>query len=382
MTDNSQLKSAYQETQRVSFISATTNALLALLKTIIGFLGQSQALIADGLHSFSDLLADALVLVTSKWANRAPDHDHPYGHKRLETLSSIIIACLLLAIGTAIALNSIHLFILKKVEMPPSIWVISAAILSIIANESLFRYGMNTGKRIHSDLLITNAWHNRSDALSSLIVLLSSIGVYFHLPFLDMVGAILIAILIIKMSIQMIFKATNELIDAAADPETIEAIKNIIQSCEDVIAVHQLRTRLHSGLIFVDTHIIVNNRITVSEGHFIGELVKEKLSTWNKQITDITVHIDSEDDEKNEVNTQLPERRKLIELLQNTCSACPGVTHIQEYQIHYIENAIHCTLVIALSDITSHTPEQVQQIYEKSIKTLDSVSKINILFST
>ena len=382
MPKREHLEYSLQQTQKVSLISASTNALLALVKTIIGFIGQSQALIADGLHSLSDLLADALVLITAKWANRAPDHDHPYGHKRLETLSSVVIAFLLLFIGIGIAANSIHLYILNQTEIPPSLWVMTAALVSIAANEWLFRYGMRIGKLIQSDLLITNAWHSRSDALSSLIVLLSSIGVYFHLSFLDAVGALIIATLIIKMSVQMILKATNELIDAAADPETLDAIKHLIETTEGVVAVHQLRTRLHSGLIFVDTHIIVTSTITVSEGHFIGELVKEKLMTANQQITDVTVHIDSEDDEKNLVNTTLPARSELIRQIQAACHDCPGVNHISEYHIHYIENTIHCTLVIPLTTITPHTPERCRTAFIKSIKTLDSISRVDILFST
>jgi cation diffusion facilitator family transporter len=376
-----QTDNRYSQTKKVSLISAVTNASLAVLKTIIGFLAHSQAMIADGLHSFSDLLADGLVLITARWSNKAPDYDHPYGHKRLETLSSIIIAFMLLAIGVGIIVHNIQDILHKTYAFKANYWVILTALASIISNELLFRYSRRIGIKINSDLLIANAWHNRSDALSSAIVLLSSVGEYLHIPYLDLLGAIIIAGLIIKMAIGMIFKSTNELIDAAVDPETLQQIKHLIEQTEGVQSAHQIRTRLHSGSILIDAHIIVNKKITVSEGHFIGEQVKYNLVHNNKKITDITLHIDSENDEHEHIGQHLPSRPELIAHINGYAKHCTAINQVIEYQIHYFEKGIDCTLVLPLSALKGITAEKLTQQYEQNLKKLDIIVSIRLLFS-
>jgi cation diffusion facilitator family transporter len=368
------------EIKKVCIISALSNSLLAIIKIMIGFIGQSQALIADGLHSVSDLLADGLVMISSKWGEKAPDLDHPYGHRRIETLSTIIIALLLLVIAGGILFDSIQHIIHRTAIEKPSAWVMVAAAISILTNEGLFRFGRHVGLRIHSPLLIANAWHNRSDALSSLIVLLSVIGCYFSINIMDLIGAILIALLITRMAVQMILQATNELIDAAVDPDTLAGIEQQINSTKGVIAPHQIRTRSHSGFIFIDAHIIVNPTLSVSEGHYIGEQVKAKLMQWNEKITDVTVHIDSEDDEQLPSPIHLPNRQAFIELIQTHCTNCPGINNIIEYQIHYINNCISCTLVLPLSVIDQDSAKSILTTYKKQLENLDIVSEVRILF--
>ncbi|MCH9770209.1 MAG: cation diffusion facilitator family transporter [Gammaproteobacteria bacterium] len=267
----------FAATKKVTLISGTINSLLAIFKIAIGFIGHSHALIADGLHSLSDLISDGLVFIAAKAGSRRPDKEHPYGHRRIETIAAIVIAIILLAAGGGIIFDAIRHLMQHEYLHKPDIWVLVVAGASIIANEYLYRYNLKVGKKIHSNLLISNAWHNRSDALTSFIVLISAIGAILGWRFLDAIGAIVIAVLIIRIAVKIIWDSSNELIDRAVDEKTLQDFTQTIKSCAGVISLHQLRTRLHGGHIFVDLHIQVEGHISVSEGHFIGQQVHIKL---------------------------------------------------------------------------------------------------------
>src|SRR3989338_4575878 len=193
----------------VSLFNASVNAFLAVVKVVFGIIGYSQALLADGIHSFSDLITDALVFFAANASQQYPDQEHPYGHQRIETLGTIIIALILIGVAGSISYEAIH-HILQKTFNIPTTPVIIVAMISIIANEILFYYSRKQGKKIQSNLLINNAWHKRSDVFISIIVLLSVIGSMLGWHWLDAVGAIIISIFILKMAITMIWHAAQE----------------------------------------------------------------------------------------------------------------------------------------------------------------------------
>lgn len=365
-------------TRRVSFVSASVNLLLAVLKVIVGIFGHSYALIADGVHSFSDLISDALVYFAAKVGERSPDAEHPYGHHRIETIAAIIIAILLLAAGIGIIYESIQHFINKTTLIIYGTPVISIAVVSIIANEWLFRYTLKAGKRIHSNLLITNAWHNRSDALVSIIVLLSVIGNYFGIPYLDAIGATIIAILIIKTALGMMQKSFNELIDAAVDPDTLTKIKQHISAVNGVNDIHMLRTRMHAGKIFIDVHILVNPKISVSEGHYISDQVHKTLTQQFEDISDITVHIDPEDDEQIMPSVNSPNREDIEFRLRTHWKNLTIYHTIERILIHYLDGKIQIEVFIPRKSIGSQDSETILQQLRNAAKGINDIEHIQL----
>lgn len=362
----------------VSIISATTNGLLSIFKIIIGKFGHSQALIADGVHSFSDLVSDGFVYVAARVSGREPDSAHPYGHQRIETIATIIIALMLLVIGASICYEGVSNLILHAHKKAPTYLVVVVAICSIIANEGLFHFSRTQGRRIKSNLLISNAWHNRTDAFVSILVLLSVIGSLSGLLWLDGVGAIIIALLIIKMGGKMIWDATNELIDTGVDQNMLMKIENTIQNVPGVKSLHQLRTRLHGGDIFIDCHIIVSPFISVSEGHYIGEQVHLALMNNIDNVTDVTMHIDPEDDEKNHPSLTLPSRQAIKTLLKDHCGNLPGYNNIVSITLHYLAGKLVVELYMAADVIRSQDLKSLEKTYQDVLKPVSSIETIKI----
>lgn len=361
----------------VTIINAFVNTALAFLKIIIGKIGHSQALIADGVHSFSDLVSDALVFIAARASIEHPDQEHPYGHRRIETIITIVIGLILLAVGAGIFDEAI-LRLLHHVIEKPSTDVVIIAVISIFGNEALFHYSKKEGEKIHSNLLISNAWHKRSDVFVSIIVLLSVIGSLFGWRWLDPIGAIIIAIMIAKMAVQMIWQSAQELIDHGVDAKTFEKIKNVINSVSGVRSIHQLRTRLHGQSIFVDLHIIVDPFISVSEGHHIGEEVHLKLLKSDKHIHDVTVHIDPENDEISHPSVHLPNREAVKKILADHCSALPGYSSIKNITLHYLAGQLHVEIDLP-SDAASDTSlETLTSAYETALKGTTEITRFVI----
>ena len=294
----------------VSILNGITNTALAILKVIIGFFGFSQALVADGVHSFSDVISDALVYFAAHASTRDPDAEHPYGHERIETIGTMVIAVILLLVAFSIGYEAI-LRLTTHTHPKPTLAVIITAVFSIVINEGLFYYNLKQGEKIESNLLISNAWHKRSDVFVSLIVLLSVIGAKSGLYWLDPIGALIITALILKIAVEMLWQSGQELIDRAVSADTLLAIKNTISAVPGVYSIHELRTRLHGTSIFIDLHIIVDPFISVTEGHHIGDEVHSTLLKNIKNMRDVVVHIDGENDEASQPSTNLPNRKLL-----------------------------------------------------------------------
>ncbi|MCX7120985.1 MAG: cation diffusion facilitator family transporter [Gammaproteobacteria bacterium] len=364
----------------VSLINALVNTVLAVLKIIIGKMGHSQALIADGIHSFSDLLSDTLVFIAARASTNDPDKEHPYGHQRIETIVTILIALILLIVAGSIAYEAV-LRILHHSFEKPTLPVIFIAVISIFANEGLFHYTRIRGESINSNLLVSNAWHKRSDVFVSLIVLISVLGSLLGLPWLDAAGAFIIAALIIKMSFEMIWQSVQELIDHAVDEETQGKIKETIHTIPGVQSIHQLRTRLHGSYIFVDLHIIVDSTISVSEGHHIGEEVHAALLKNIKDLYDVTVHIDPENDEIAHPSLHLPNRKKLHTLLEKHCSSLPGYSNIVKINTHYLAGELTVEIFMPLSVLENSSAEILLKKYREAISDLPEIKDMVIYYA-
>lgn len=364
--------------QRVSLINALGNIVLAILKVFFGWISHSHALMTDGLHSFSDLASDALVYFGAYAGDKHPDKTHPYGHHRIETIIAIVIALLFLLVGVEIIRDNLkHIFHHLQPDTH-TLPVLIVAGFSILTNEWLFRYTLLSGKKIESNLLITNAWHKRSDAFASIVVLLSAAGTFFKIPYLDLIGAIIIALFILKMAVVMIHDSVSELMDAAVDADTLKKIHDTLLSVNGVADIHMLRTRLHAGHIFVDVHILVDPTISVSEGHYISDQVYKILIEKFKKIVDITVHIDPENDETNMPSLHSPNRKQVESMLRERWKSLPNFEHIERFLIHYLNGSLFVEVFMKGPLIDVSTQQQWLSAYRTAAKDIPDIQKIDL----
>ena len=337
-----QNKARYQKAKRVTLIGAVINALLGISKLLGGIWFHSSALVADGFHSVSDLLTDAMVLIASKYGSQAADDAHPYGHQRIETATTYVLALLLILTGAAIAWDALSQLTRHKLEHP-GLLTLPIAFISIVANEALFWYTRHVGRAIKSELVIANAWHHRSDAASSLIVLVGLLGSFAGYPALDGVAAFVVGLLIIKMGFNYGWKSIKELVDTGVEAKLRLEIKQTIKQTDGVRKIHQLRSRLMGSDIFIDLHAQVDPMISVSEGHFIAQNVHFQLMKSIPGVKDVTVHIDPEDDEIHKPSQHLPNRDALETMF--VAAWREQFPEIQTCLLHYLEGKLTIDLI-------------------------------------
>lgn len=299
--------------RKSTWVSVGVNVLLTSVQILAGLFAHSQSLVADGVHSLSDLVCDFLVLVASHHSKDPADEGHPYGHGRVETAASFALGAILTVTGggimvaAAIKLQSIG-------NLPPvaplALWV---AVIALIAKEGLFRYMLHVGERVRSPMLIANAWHARSDAASSLVVAVGIGGNLMGFVFADSVAAIIVGFMIVRMGIVFAWDAFQELIDAGLSIEEVDSIRQTLIDTAGVESLHELRTRRMAHRALVDAHILVNPRISVSEGHSIAERARGRVLKSHPAVSDVLVHVDPEDDTDHDSNAmRMPGRDDLL----------------------------------------------------------------------
>lgn len=300
-----------------------------VVKLYFGYIYTSKALFADGIHSLLDVSADLFVLYAISVAKLPKDNSHPYGYMRYETLANIIVSLILLIASYAI----IHDAILGFSEVGGEInWVVGlVAVFSLLLNEVSYQYVSREAKRIESDLLMSTAVHQRADAATSLIVLLATFASQYDIRFADLMGAISIAIMIAYYAVPSLLRSINELLDRGIDEVDLIEIRDIIDNVPGVWGHHLLRSRLMAEKGLVDVHVVVDSRISVSEGHYIGDMVEKRL-LQSKKLKDVMVHIDVEHDE--DIQTNSPSRSEVEAWL--SAQGC-NYTHII---LHYLNRQI------------------------------------------
>lgn len=335
----------YSQAKKVTLIGALINAILGFVKLIGGYLFHSHALVADGIHSFSDLFTDVMVLFASKYGSADADETHPYGHQRIETAATLLVSLLLILAGFGIAWDSIDELMKGKHVLPD--WLTLPIIcFSILANELLFHYTQLIGRRINSQLIIANAWHHRSDAASSIVVLIGLIGSLAGFTYLDALAAVLVGLMIVKMGWDYGWNSVKELVDTAVDSELLLQIEQVIQQVDGVQKIHQLRSRFMGSDVLIDVHILVSPQISVSEGHYIAQHVHRALVDQIASISDVIVHVDPEDDEVCSPSLHLPNRRMLQEELLNKVHI--DFPQILFWNLHYLDGKM--TIDIACTE--------------------------------
>lgn len=368
----------YTESRRITLLGGAKNAFLALVKIIFGITGHSHALFADGIHSLSDLLIDGLVLLASRFGSKAADHEHPYGHGRIETAATVLLAFILSLAGIAIIWDAAREVLDLRAATRPDLYVLYVALFSVLINEVLYRYTRRIGEKIVSKLLITNAWHHRSDSASSLVVLIGAGCAWLGYMKLDAVAAIIVGVMIIKMAWQFGWSSIQELIDTGLDDVTLAKIKKTIIGVPGVKALHQLRTRSVGGTIFLDVHILVSPMISVSEGHFIGQQVHFHLLQEVPGIVDVTVHVDPEDDEVYTPSRDLPGRAEMVVLLQQRWQNLIAVNCIDAVVLHYLGGKIYVELRLPLLE-NQNNPHLLEQL-RAAVADIKVIAEVKVYF--
>ncbi|WP_299981483.1 cation diffusion facilitator family transporter [Desulfobacula sp.] len=279
--------------QNITLIGLVINILLSVTKFLIGFFGNSQAVVADALHSFSDTTSDLVILFGVKYWTAPPDDDHPYGHQKIESFITIIIGLILILVACIIGYNGI--ISLQERNQHQLKWiVIIGPLISIIIKELLFRVTYKVGIKTNSSSLKANAWHHRTDALSSIPVLVAVVASLIdpRLGFLDHIGAIVVSAFIIKIGLEIFFTNINDLLDTGISKEKIIEMEKTINHIQNVRGVHKLRTRKLANYIYIDLHLEVDGELSVIQGHDISEEVKQTLIQNNPKIIDVMIHLE------------------------------------------------------------------------------------------
>lgn len=336
----------YRATRRVTLVGLGVNLLLAAAKMIGGLLGQSQALVADGVHSLSDLVSDVVVLMAARAAARDPDADHPYGHGRIETAATVGIGLLLLATAFGLGYRAVDSLSATAALGPPALATLLLALASMAAKEALYHYTRRAGRRIASQLLEANAWHHRSDALSSVIVAVGIGGALFGFVALDAVGALIVAVMIAKVGWDLVWQSLQELVDTGLDPDLTRELEAAAGAVDGVKHVHSLRSRWMGHSALLDLHIRVGQRISVSEGHRIAEAVRLQLLARAPRVSDAMVHVDPEEDTDGGPSNDLPLRGALIEHLHKRWAGLDAAGRMEGITLHYLGGRVHLEIVL------------------------------------
>ncbi len=360
--------------KRATFASIIINTLLSAGQIFLGIVGNSQALVADGIHTLSDLTTDALVLYAIWQGNKEADDDHPYGHGRIETAATVFLGLLLAFVGLAIAINAALRLTEPATIITPATITLVMAVITIFSKEGLYRYTIGIANRYKSTILRANAWHHRSDAISSIVVLIGIGGSIMGLPYFDALAAISLGTMIIRMGLLLSWNALKELIDTALSHDEVEAIRQAIINTDGVVDLHMLRSRLMGGRALVDVHLQVDGNISVSEGHQISEFVRQRLINDFESVDEVLVHIDPENDIINNANVDLPLRSEMTRFINEAIAGIDGSTPAEKITLHYLAGSINVDLIFpTIPDISN---EKRQMIARKVIETLHQNSNI------
>lgn len=372
----------YATMRRVTLLGAVLDLVLGVAKILGGLWTHSQALVADGVHSLSDLATDALVLYAAKHAHVPPDAEHPYGHARIETAASAALGTVLVLIAAGIALHAVESFLNPRPLLVPEAAALGFALFSVVSKEAMYHYMMRHARRLMSPLMGANAWHTRSDAISSLVVIIGVGGSMAGFAYLDAVAALVVAGMVGRIGYRVAKSGMMELIDTGLPAPQLAELRRVILSVDGVSDLHQLRTRRMGGRVLVDVHVILSNpRISLSEGHQISEAVRQVLTRAIDEVDDVTVHVDPEDDDAF-VPAPLPTRRELLSRLEERFQVIEEASRIQRVTLHYLDNRIHLELELPLSLLREGAgAERLKRAFARALEKDADVAGVRLVFS-
>ncbi len=332
--------------RRTTLVAICTNSVLALGQVVVGIFANAFSLVADAAHTLSDLVTDFFVLLAGEQSAHPADRDHPYGHGRIETVATLVLGAVLAAVGIGFLWASgVRL---QDMENAPPLHPVAMAmaVVTLIAKEGLFRYTLAAGRRLNAPVLEANAWHARSDAASSLVVAVGIGGSLAGYPFLEPLAAAVVGFMILTMGLRIAWKSMRELIDTGLAPAELARLSKTIRETPGVIGMHDLRTRRMADRVLCDTHVQVDPRITVSEGHRISDAVFFRVRDRHPEVRDVLVHIDAEDDGTiaNAPPARLPERSEVLQTVRTLLG--DGVEAPLRVQLHYLGQRVEAEVVL------------------------------------
>ncbi|APX92888.1 cation-efflux pump [Halomonas sp. 1513] len=369
-----------REAHRITLIGAVIDAVLGVAKVVAGLIVGSAALVADGVHSFSDLVTDGFVLAATHYGRQAPDANHPYGHGRIETLATLWLGSILIFVAGGIAWASLARLFGGTSIPAPGAWAIALAVVALLAKEWIFRATLRVAKRINSRLLEANAWHSRSDALSTVVVLVGLIGAQFGAGWLDAVAAVVVALMVGKIGANLLWESSQELVDTALPEAQQRQMREVAEQVPDVYNVHDLRTRTVGGHVLLDVHIVVPPRVTVSEAHEIGNEVSRRLRDAFPSLADVTFHIDPEDDQ-GKVDPSLlpgmPLREDVEGKLDEVWSTLPVWQARVALDLHYLGDGIDISIYVRELP-AGQTLDQAADLLREHARELPWVGRLRV----
>ena len=372
----------YAVIRRVTLVGAAVDLILALGKIGGGLAAHSQSLVADGVHSLSDLITDLLVLLAAKLARAKPDAEHPYGHERIETAATVALGAVLVVIGAGIAADALWRLFHPEELRVPAWWAMAVAAVSVGFKEGVYHYTMRAARRFRSKLLEANAWHARSDAASSIVVIVGVGGALAGLGYLDAIAAVVVAWMIGAMGLRLARQSVEELIDTGLEPKQVESIRKALMEVDGVRDLHMLRTRQMGPKSLVDVHILLDDpKLSVSEGHQISETARAELIRKFSDVEDVTVHIDPEDDEEVAHGRHLGLRGEVEARLRAAWSDVPEAAAIRRITLHYLDGRIQVEVELPLElALDRDAPEPIRRRFEQVARRDPDVSEVRVLF--
>ncbi|MDX2503811.1 MAG: cation diffusion facilitator family transporter [Gammaproteobacteria bacterium] len=374
------LSERYRLTSKVTIVGAVVNLILAVFKIFIGIIGHSHALIVDGIHSFSDLLSDAMVVIAAKKSIKSADDDHPYGHARIETAFAAVLGGILITVGIGIVIDALDRLTSGDIITPESmtLWV---ALLSVLSKEALYRYTLIYANRLNSAILKANAWHHRSDAISSIVVLVGIAGSMSGIPYLDAAAAVIVSMMIAKIGWDIAKESIEQLVDKGLDPDKVKSISQHISDIPGVSQMHMLRSRQMGAEALLDVHIEVAPQLSVSEGHRISDEVSQQLTGEFPDIAQVLVHIDPENDEEHSSCSHLPLREEILADLDQLWKHIEQAKQIEEVTLHYLDGKVNVQIIMPLLVLsTTNDSGDLADRFKAAVNKLDYIDKLELLY--
>ena len=369
------------EKQRVArkstYVSIGLNTVLMSVQIVVGVIAHSQALVADGVHSLADLISDFVVLIANRHSGAEPDADHNYGHSRYETVASLFLGGLLIAVGGGMLWRAGER--LTDLENIPAVHVsaLAVAVVVLVSKEGLFRYMLREAQRVRSAMLIANAWHARSDAASSLVVALGIIGSIAGVRLLDPIAAAAVGFMVARMGWTFGWDALQDLSDRALDESDTADLRARILSTPGVRDVHELRTRKMGDFALVDAHVLVDPMISVSEGHYIAETARARVLS-DSRVLDALIHVDPENDAIARPPVNLPPRAKIAAEVEAALAA-QGLA-AANVNLHYLSTGldIDVTLQPSRLDALESEAHRLERVDLDALKDRLGARRLNV----
>lgn len=364
--------------RHVTWVSILVNFVLTVLQIVVGLIAHAQSLVADGIHSLADLVADFMVLLANKHSGNPADDDHPYGHERIETLASLALGLVLIATAGGILYTAIER-LQHLDDLPPmasiALWT---ALATLVGKELLFRYMLRVGERLRSPMLVANAWHARADAASSLVVAAGIAGSLMGWRFLDPIAAIIVGLMVGRIGWRFSWDALAELIDTGIPANERDAVLTTIRTTPGVLACHALRSRRMAHKVLIDARVQVSPRISVSEGHQIAESVHDRVLDTHQDVLDVMVHVDVEADGLRTSQRQ-PDRAAVAAVLRES-----GLPELDEgtLTLHYLNHGLEVSGLLPPGQASPDTAALLEQLRQKFSDASPPIARLTLAVTT